>query len=162
VVVGDGPDYRRLRRIAGPTVSFAGRVSDGEAASLLAGSRALVMTGIEEFGIVSVEAQAAGRPVIATRGGGALETVREGVTGTFWEGGPDQLVEAVTGFDDEAVNPQDCVDNAMRFDASVFRELLPREVDQALEGGGASDGLPIRHGARRVRRGLARPFQTFD
>jgi glycosyltransferase involved in cell wall biosynthesis len=160
VVVGDGPDYRRLRRIAGPTVSFAGRVSDGEAANLLATSRALVMTGIEEFGIVSVEAQAAGRPVIAMRGGGALETVREGVTGTFWDGGPDQLAAVVTGFDDHAVNPQDCVDNAMRFDSSVFRELLPREVERAFEGGGRSDGLPLRHGTRRVRRGLARPFQT--
>jgi glycosyltransferase involved in cell wall biosynthesis len=159
VVVGDGPDYRRLRRIAGPNVTFAGRVSDAEAARLLATSRALVMTGVEEFGIVSVEAQAAGRPVISVRGGGALETIQDGVTGTFWEGGPAQLAEAISGFDDGAVNPRACVDNAARFDQSVFREVLPREVERAVA---AEVPPPVRHPTRRVRRGLARPFQTFD
>jgi len=159
VVVGDGPDYRRLRRIAGPNVTFAGRVSDGEAARLLATSRALVMTGVEEFGIVSVEAQAAGRPVISVRGGGALETIREGVTGAFWEGGPAQLAAAVAAFDDGAVNARDCVENAARFDQSVFREVLPREVVRAVA---AEVPQPVRHATRRVRRGLARPFQPFD
>ena len=62
VVVGDGPDARRLHRLAGPTVKFTGRVRDDEAARLLAGCRALVVTAIEEFGIAAVEAQAAGRP----------------------------------------------------------------------------------------------------
>ncbi len=157
VVVGDGPDYRRLRRIAGPNVTFAGRVSDAEAARLLATSRALVMTGVEEFGIVSVEAQAAGRPVISVRGGGALETIEDGVTGTFWEGGPAQLAEAVAGFDDGAVDPRACVQNAARFDQSVFREVLPREVERAVA---AEVPPPVRHPTRRVRRGLARPFQV--
>ena len=62
VVVGNGPDARRLHRLAGPTVSFTGRVSDADAARILAGSRALVVTATEEFGIAAVEAQAAGRP----------------------------------------------------------------------------------------------------
>jgi glycosyltransferase involved in cell wall biosynthesis len=160
VVVGDGPDYRHLRRIAGPNISFTGRVSDGEAARLLATSRALVMTGVEEFGIVSVEAQAAGRPVISVRGGGALETVREGVTGTFWEGGPSQLAAAVADFDDSAVNPQDCVESAARFDQAVFREVLPREVEKAVaaETRPEVQHPPLRHEMRRTRRGLARPF----
>jgi len=134
-------------------------VSDGEAARLLATSRALVMTGVEEFGIVSVEAQAAGRPVISVRGGGALETIREGVTGAFWEGGPAQLAAAVAAFDDGAVNARDCVENAARFDQSVFREVLPREVVRAVA---AEVPQPVRHATRRVRRGLARPFQPFD
>src|SRR4051794_31737016 len=60
VVVGNGPDARRLRRIAGPTVSFAGRVSDERAAELLSAARALIVTATEEFGIAAVEAQAAG------------------------------------------------------------------------------------------------------
>ena len=65
VITGGGPDWRRLRSLAGPTIRFAGRVSDEEAARLLASSRALVVTTGEEFGIAAVEAQAAGRPVIA-------------------------------------------------------------------------------------------------
>src|SRR6185312_765246 len=84
VVVGNGPDYRRLRRLAGPTITFTGRVSDGQAADLLASARALVVTATEEFGIAAVEAQAAGRPVIALAEGGVRETVLEGVTGTFY------------------------------------------------------------------------------
>jgi glycosyltransferase involved in cell wall biosynthesis len=162
LVVGDGPDHRRLRRIAGPTVSFAGRVSDAEAARLLATSRALVMTGVEEFGIAAVEAQAAGRPVISVRGGGALETVKEGVTGAFWEGGANELAEVVAGFDDGAVDPQACVANAARFDQSVFRDALPRELRRAVEEESSTEQRErVRHSSSRVRRGLARPFQAY-
>src|SRR6059058_2738369 len=100
VVVGNGPDERRLRRIAGPTIRFEGRVSDERAAELLAHGRALVVTATEEFGIAAVEAQAAGRPVIALAEGGVHETVLEGETGVFYER-PEAaaLVEAVAGFD---------------------------------------------------------------
>ena len=86
IVVGDGPAGRALRRQAGPTVSFTGRVPDVTVAEIVSGARALVMTSVEEFGIAAVESQAAGRPVIARRGGGALETVIDGVTGCFWSG----------------------------------------------------------------------------
>src|SRR5437763_2923640 len=129
IVAGDGPDMRRLRRLAGPTVSFAGRVPDDEAARLLGACRALVVTAAEEFGIAAVEAQAAGRPAIAPSRGGALETVRDGVTGRLWDGGVDELVVAIEGFDDAAVDPAACVDNARRFDASGFRASFPREVE---------------------------------
>ena len=149
LIVGDGPDYRRLRRLASRNIAFAGRVSDGEAARLLAGSRALVMTGVEEFGIVAVEAQASGRPVISVRGGGALETVREGVTGCFWEGGPAELAAAVERFDDSLIDPRACVENAARFDVSVFREKLPREVGKALAAGAGPEPHPALTGARR-------------
>ena len=82
--------------MAGPTVKFTGRVPDAEAARLLAGCRALVVTAVEEFGLAAVEAQAAGRPVISVGAGGALETVVEGETGVFWQGGPAELAAAVT------------------------------------------------------------------
>jgi glycosyltransferase involved in cell wall biosynthesis len=131
IVIGDGPDFRRLRKLAGPSIQFAGRLSDAEVASVLSGARALIMTAVEEFGIVSVEAQAAGRPVIARRGGGALETVVEGVTGCFWSGGPDQLAEVVLSFDDAAVETQACTGNAARFSAEVFRRRLLAEVEAA-------------------------------
>ena len=135
VIVGGGPDGRRLRRLAGPTVRFAGRVSDGEVARLLASCRALVVTTGEEFGIAAVEVQAAGRPVIARAAGGLLENVVDGVTGCLWEGGADELAEAVLGFDHDAVDPRECIDNARRFDTSVFRESFPREVEAALNEG---------------------------
>ena len=132
VVIGDGPDARRLRRQAGPTIQFAGRVSDDMVALVLQGARALVITAVEEFGIVSVEAQAAGRPVIARRGGGALETVAEGATGCFWSGGPAELVRALREFETGTVDPQACVANAARFDRSVFHRRMRAEVQAAL------------------------------
>jgi glycosyltransferase involved in cell wall biosynthesis len=132
VVVGDGPDEARLRSLAGPTIEFAGRVDDERAAQLLASARAVVVTSVEEFGIAAVEAQAAGRPVIAAGAGGALETVVDGVTGTLWSGGAEELAAAVAGFDALAVDPADCVENARRFDTAIFREAFPREVDAAL------------------------------
>src|SRR3954451_8877460 len=89
VVVGDGPEWRRLRRLAGPTVRLTGRLSDGEVAELLRSAQALVVTAEEEFGIAAVESLASGRPVIAVRSGGVLETVSEGRTGVFYEGGDD-------------------------------------------------------------------------
>ena len=132
VVAGDGPDRRRLSRLAGPNVKFTGRVSDDQAAQLMASCRAFVVTSLEEFGIAAVEAQAAGRPVIARAGGGLLETVIEGTTGCFWDGGEAELAEAVSAFDTTSVDPRACVENAARFDTRVFRDALKREVDAAL------------------------------
>jgi len=152
VVVGDGPDRRRLRRMAPPNVRFLGRVGDEEAARLLAGCRAFVLTGVEEFGIAAVEAQAAGRPVIARRGGGVLETVVDGVTGCLWEGGAEELVEAVRSFDTYAIDPGACVANARRFDQAVFREELPRQVELAVR-----ERLSEAESGTRERRMVARP-----
>jgi glycosyltransferase involved in cell wall biosynthesis len=135
VIVGDGPDRRRLRRMAGPSVRFAGRVTDDEVARLLSSCRALVVTAGEEFGIAAVEAQAAGRPVIARAAGGLLENVVDGVTGRYWQGGAAELAEAVAEFDTGSVDPGACVTNARRFDSSVFREAFPREVEAALREG---------------------------
>src|SRR5215210_1096690 len=86
LVVGDGPDERRLKRLAGPTIRFAGRLTDADTARTLQRARALVVTAKEEFGIAAVEAQAAGRPVIALDEGGVCDTVVDGVTGTFFAG----------------------------------------------------------------------------
>ena len=165
VIAGDGPDRRRLRRLAGPTVRFAGRVSDAEAERLMASCRALVVTSIEEFGIAAVEAQAAGRPVIARAGGGLFETILEDETGCFWEGGPDELAVAVAAFDPDSVDPAACVDNARRFDSRVFRETLPREVERALHEApaersdertrGPRRGVPARRPGSLYRRGAA-------
>jgi len=149
-VVGNGPDARRLRRMAGPTIRFTGRVSDAEAAALLSSARALVVTATEEFGIAAVEAQAAGRPVIALREGGVRETVIEGETGVFFDGAePSALVAAVRGFDPDAIDPAACIANAERFDVAHFRHGLRALVERALEA-----ERPPRPRPRRAR-GLA-------
>jgi glycosyltransferase involved in cell wall biosynthesis len=140
IVVGDGPDARRLRRSAGPTIKFTGRLSDAGVAQVLQASRALVQTSVEEFGIAAVECQAAGRPVIARRGGGSLETIEDGVTGCLWSGDADDLVSAVLGFDDGAVEPQACVRNAARFDVATFRRGMLAQVQAAQAGGSRPAG----------------------
>jgi glycosyltransferase involved in cell wall biosynthesis len=149
VVVGNGPDYRRLRRLAGPTVTFTGRVSDADAAALLSSARALVVTATEEFGIAAVEAQAAGRPVIALADGGVRETVVEGETGTFYDRPePDALAAAVRRFDALAVDPAACVENAARFDVAHFRHGLSAVVERTLAAQ-RSDAPPRRRSTRR-------------
>ena len=155
VVAGDGPHLRHLRRLASPNTSFAGRVSDTEAERLLSTCRALVVTAAEEFGIAAVEAQAAGRPVIARAEGGAKETVKDGVTGRLWHGAEYELAAAVEGFDDGAVDPAACVENARTFDVARFREELPREVELAVARSGDRDREPQTH-PRARRRGPRR------
>ena len=135
VVVGDGPAYRQLRRAAGPTITFAGRLPDAGVAEVLQAARALVQTSVEEFGIAAVESQAAGRPVLARRGGGALETVEDGLTGRLWSGGADALVATVLAFDDTAVDPAACVANAARFDVATFRRGMLAQVEAAFAEG---------------------------
>jgi glycosyltransferase involved in cell wall biosynthesis len=151
VVIGDGPDAKRLQRLAGPTIRFTGRVSDAEVARLLATARALVVTATEEFGIAAVEAQAAGRPVVALDEGGVTESVQEGRTGVFYdEATPAALAAAVAAFDPLSVDPADCVANAHRFSVDAFTQEIRATVDQALAAGPSPRG-----DRRRPARGLA-------
>ena len=162
VVIGDGPDARRLERLAGPNVTFTGRASDERVAQLLSSARALIVPATEEFGIAAVEAQAAGRPVIGVRAGGLCETVVEGVTGTFFEPSePEALAEAVERFDALGVDPADCVANAHRFTPERFAAGVTRVVEQALvarapavNGNGRHHGVPVVSEAAMVREGL--------
>ena len=153
VVAGNGPDARRLQRMAATNIHFEGRVSDVRAAELLSGAQALVVTATEEFGIAAVEAQAAGRPVIALCEGGVRETVRDGITGAFYDRPePDSLVAALDAFDPGSVDSAACVANAARFDVAHFRRGIAAVVEEACAGErGTRERL--RH-ARRVR-GLA-------
>ncbi len=133
-VIGDGPEMRRLRRLAGPTITFTGRVPDRKVAELLASARALVVTAAEEFGIAAVEALASGRPVIALGAGGVMESVRAGETGAYYErDDPDELARVVEAFDPLAVNPQACVAAAQRFGTHRFQAQLRAIVAQAVE-----------------------------
>lgn len=149
-VIGNGPDARRLHRIAGPTIRFEGRVSDERAAVLLAESRAMVVTATEEFGIAAVEAQAAGRPVIALAEGGVRETVIEGVTGVFYGvNSVAALAAAIADFDPLSVDPEACVRNAQRFDAARFRTAMRRVVEDQLAADRRTRAVPRRPGRAR-------------
>lgn len=150
-VIGKGPDLKRLRRLAGPTVRFTGRVGDAEVARILQRSRALVVTATEEFGIAAVEAQAAGRPVIALRDGGLRETILEGETGTFYDApDPAELARVVRAFDTSAIDPAACRASAMRFDRSRFEAGLRRELALAQEEPAARAARAERLRSRRV------------
>jgi glycosyltransferase involved in cell wall biosynthesis len=92
-----------------------------------------VFPGLEDFGITPVEAMAAGRPVIAYAGGGALDTVEEGVTGIFFrEPSPESLVDAVRRFDESAFNPVTIRTHAEQFDVGEFRKRLKAFVEEQM------------------------------
>jgi glycosyltransferase involved in cell wall biosynthesis len=136
-VVGDGPELRRLRRLAGPTITFTGRASDAEVAERLRSARALVVTAAEEFGIAAVEALASGRPVIALGSGGVLESVREGETGAYYrDSDPRSLAAVVSAFHPLAVDPAACVAAAQRFGTRRFQAELRRIAAEAVAAGG--------------------------
>jgi len=125
LVYGDGRDRPALERMAGPTVTFLGRVSWDELARLYAGARAFIFPGLEDFGIAPVEAQAAGRPVIAFQGGGALDTVIPGRTGElFCEQTVESLKATLERFDPSAYDPAICRANAERFNTERFEQEL--------------------------------------
>jgi glycosyltransferase involved in cell wall biosynthesis len=132
VVVGDGRDRAKLEAIAGPNVTFRGRVAYGEELlTLYRRCRAFIFPGLEDFGIAPVEAQAAGRPVIAYAGGGALDTVQEGITGTFFrEQTPEALAAAVQGFDPAAYDPAACRASAERFSVETFKHKLLTFIEE--------------------------------
>jgi len=133
-VVGDGLLKSQLQAIAGPTVEFLGRVSEEELRELYAGCRALLMPQEEDFGLVAVEAQAAGKPVVAYRAGGALEIVREGETGLFFDAqSPESLEQAIARLDGMAFSAEACRSNAARFSSERFRREM-RETVQYLLG----------------------------
>jgi glycosyltransferase involved in cell wall biosynthesis len=133
-VVGDGPERKRLERRARPNVSFLGWQPEDRLPDLYARALAFVLPGVEDFGIAPVEAQAAGRPVIALRAGGALETVLEGRTGVFfWPQTPEALVEAVLGFDPSDFRSEVLRAHARGFDRSVFERRMETLIGETWE-----------------------------
>ena len=121
VVAGTGECFQTLEKMAGPNIEFVGRVSDGQRDKLYSQAKALIFPGVEDFGIIPVEAQAAGCPVIAFGQGGAIETVVENETGLFFGGQTvDSLCEAIQRFDKLEFNGSACRINAARFSAEQF------------------------------------------
>lgn len=129
-VIGSGRDEGRLRRMAGKSVRFLGRLSDDEVRSQLARCRAFIFPGEEDFGITPVEAMAAGRPVIAYGAGGALATVIDGVTGLYFhQQTPEALMEALGRIDALNLDPRAIRHRAEEFDTDRFKRRFTQFVE---------------------------------
>jgi glycosyltransferase involved in cell wall biosynthesis len=138
VVVGEGPEDRRLRALAGPTVRFLGRVDRSTLVDLFGRCHAYVVPGVEDFGIAPVEAMAAGKPVIGFGAGGVAETVIDGATGVLFDRQDvDSVCQAIERLESLNVDPTLIRHRAEAFDTDVFRtrwrDLLARlGVDPSL------------------------------
>jgi glycosyltransferase involved in cell wall biosynthesis len=144
LIVGSGPEEKRLKELAGPNITFAGWADPENLSAYYAGCRALVFPGEEDFGMVPVEAQCWGKPVIAFGRGGALETVRgqwsdaagkppASCTGVFFRRqSVDDVVGAVKVFSNWRPVPKKIREHALKFDASVFKKAM---LKMAKKGG---------------------------
>lgn len=131
-IFGEGPEMRELQSSAKKNIEFLGRVSEDEKARLYRKALAYIHPQEEDFGITAVEAMASGRPVIAYRKGGAVETVIEGRTGIFideqsWE----ELANAIILFEPEKFDPEEIRRHALQFDVSVFKKKMKEYVENA-------------------------------
>lgn len=147
-VVGDGPLYRQLKAIAGPTVEFTGHLPDEQVRAEMAQCRALLFPAFEDFGMVPLEVQATGRPVIAYGAGGALETVIDGVTGAFFgEQSVESLSEAIRRFETKDFEPVAIRRHAEAFDLRHFEAQLLAFVEKAYAAHRAGERLEeVAHG----------------
>jgi glycosyltransferase involved in cell wall biosynthesis len=133
IVMGDGPDEARLRAMAGSgsTVSFVGRVGDDERKRLFARARAVIVCGVEDFGLVAIEAAASGRPTVAFASGGALETVVEGQTGIYFrEPTSKSLAAALHSLSSYTFDASTLAAHAQRFSPERFRSGLRSLIER--------------------------------
>jgi len=148
-IVGDGPEYGALRRIARGNIEFCGRVPDAELRELYARARAFLMPGEEDFGMTPVEALASGKPVIALGRGGALETVplADPEGGVFYNAPEDeQLAAAIEKFErmESRISPRELQTWASRFSEERFARAMRAVIEPAPVGESA---IPYRRGS---------------
>jgi glycosyltransferase involved in cell wall biosynthesis len=131
-IIGSGPDTDRLKRLAGPTITFTGRISDEELVRRAQSAKAFLFPNEEDFGISAVEALAAGTPVIAYAKGGALDIVQDGETGVlFKDQTVDSLIEAMEKADKIKFLPATLHRKAKRFDKGLFATKVQKIVEDA-------------------------------
>ncbi len=143
VVAGDGRFRSACESVAGPGTEFLGAMTREQLRDLYRRCRALVFPGIEDFGMVPVEAQACGAPVLAVGAGGVLDSVLDEQTGHLIRNGDDrhildQLSEAMTDVEFERIDPSACRANAERFSIPRFHRAVTCAVGQLLESGSVS------------------------
>jgi glycosyltransferase involved in cell wall biosynthesis len=132
-IIGSGREEKRLKKMAGPTIEFLGNVSDDMLIAYYKASKALLFPGLEDFGLTIIEAQKYKKPVIAFKGGGALETIVEGKTGIFFDKqDKDSLKNAIKIFVKQKINGEDCSKQAEKFSKTVFKTAFLRLVNNAI------------------------------
>ena len=147
MVIGDGPDRARLMAGAGPTISFLGRLSDAEVEYYASRCRALLFPGEEDFGMAPLELAAAGRPTIAYRAGGAIETIVDGVTGVFFDRQePEDLAAAIRRFERMDWSPAVLRQHVAGFSVEVFQARMHAFLSHI--GAPVHHVVPVPHGAR--------------
>ncbi len=130
-IVGAGIDAARLQKMAAPNIEFLGHVPQNRLADLYARCRAVIFPGVEDFGIVPLEANAAGRPAIAFAAAGALETIVEGVTGAFFhEQTAAALAQVVRATDVTCFDARALRQHAEQFSQARFKERIARFVEE--------------------------------
>lgn len=133
IVIGDGPERKKLESLAGPTVTFLGRQPDDVLKKYLSECKALLFPGLEDFGIVPVEAQACGRPVICYGKGGVLDTVIDGKTGVYFdEQTVDSLKKAILKFETLKFDKKKLRKHALAFDESEFQKKIKNYIDEKM------------------------------
>jgi glycosyltransferase involved in cell wall biosynthesis len=125
IIVGSGSELINLKNSAGKTVRFVGSVDDTQLINLYKNAKAVIFPQEEDFGLVPLEAQACGTPVIAYGKGGALETVIKDKTGVFFEKqSAESLAKAIHRFEKLSLNPSDCHQNSLRFNSRSFKKSV--------------------------------------
>lgn len=152
IVIGDGRDRARLEAMAGPTITFRGRLPSDVVRQLVAGSQGLIWPGVEDYGLVPIEAMAAGRPVIALRAGGVLDTVVDGQTGVLFDDeDPEALAAAVERSDAIAWDRAEIRAHAAQFGRAPFERRMGDALERALAARrGADHGRVSATSARRA------------
>ena len=133
-IVGIGPELNALKKIAGPTIQFLGKLDDAAVVGELSRCKALIMPGEEDFGITPLEAMASGRPVVAYGAGGALETILDGQTGLFFnQPRYECLASTLRELSSVDFKPQELRDHAGKFDTAEFTKQIQRFVNAAMD-----------------------------
>ena len=134
VVIGEGPALKKLKKMSNKNIKFLGRIPDEEVKRYYARCRAFIFPQEEDFGITPLEAQSAGRPVIAYRKGGAMETVIENETGIFFdEQSPEAIIKAIQNFDHKKFDSSRIREHALKFDTEIFKEKIKMYVEEKWE-----------------------------
>lgn len=133
LVVGGGPEQKRLASRSGPNVHFLGFIPDRDLVGLLAGSRGFLQASKEDFGIAALEAQSCGTPVLAFADGGAQETIRTVAQGQptgmlFHSFDPQEIAATIEKFEQHCFRPEDCRENALRFRPDIFYQQMREAI----------------------------------